>query len=90
MIIVNSLYTSKMFKEAFPYLGKACTPLVLYPTIEDNNTNTNNYTLDYINNYNHNFVSLNRYERKKERLDGTEGGVFMAYVPDYERVCGRL
>lgn len=67
MIIVNSLYTAKMFNEAFPYLGKACTPSVLYPTIEQSNTNSNsNITLNYVKNYDHIFVSLNRYERKKE------------------------
>jgi len=56
-----------MFNEAFPYLGKACTPSVLYPTIEESNSNNdNNITLNYTKNYDHIFVSLNRYERKKE------------------------
>lgn len=66
-IVVNSKFTGLNFKNAFPFLGKECVPSVLYPTIEvdDNNTVKNIIKPAYLDNYDHIYVSLNRYERKK-------------------------
>jgi alpha-1,3/alpha-1,6-mannosyltransferase len=64
---VNSLFTRSKFKEAFEILGKSCVPSVLYPTIDESNDEAriNKQFIAYGDKYSHIFVSLNRYERKK-------------------------
>ncbi len=64
---MNSLFTRSKFKEAFDVLGKSCVPSVLYPTIDESNDETiiNKQYIAYGDRYDHIFVSLNRYERKK-------------------------
>jgi alpha-1,3/alpha-1,6-mannosyltransferase len=66
-IVVNSKFTGLNFKNAFPFLGKECIPSVLYPTIEtdDNKIDQIIRKPGYLDNYDHIYVSLNRYERKK-------------------------
>ena len=64
---MNSLFTRSKFKEAFEVLGKSCVPSVLYPTIDESNdeAGVNRQYIAYGDKYDHIFVSLNRYERKK-------------------------
>ena len=71
IIVVNSKFTAEAFHASFPWISPYFQPKVLYPTIEeDNSTNTitnpqiENH-LAYTQGYDHVFVSLNRYERKK-------------------------
>ena len=68
LILVNSSYTASMFAEAFPSLGARCSPSVLYPTIEeddDNISSTGGNDISYTADHEHIYLSLNRYERKK-------------------------
>jgi alpha-1,3/alpha-1,6-mannosyltransferase len=67
-IVVNSLFTASIFAENFTYLGQACQPQVLYPTIELPEivaTATAQQAITYTEGYDYVFASLNRYERKK-------------------------
>jgi glycosyltransferase involved in cell wall biosynthesis len=67
-IVVNSKYTSEMFRHSFPTLGEIYKPEVLYPSVpcEDAvNCDSNDSSIDYIRNSDLVFVSLNRFERKK-------------------------
>lgn len=69
-IVVNSLFTAKVFADNFQQLGKLCKPQVLYPTIELPDVESPGRVrvpseVAYIDGYDYVFVSLNRYERKK-------------------------
>ena len=63
VIVVNSKFTSDQFREAFQYLGKYCTPEVLYPTVKDTPANPKDVSDDviaYTKGFDRIFVSLNR------------------------------
>lgn len=68
-ILVNSYFTLEIFQETFPNISKKYIPQVLYPVvreiaIEDLPLNPMEYT-PYCKGYDYIFLSLNRYERKK-------------------------
>lgn len=67
LILVNSEFTSNIFKQSFKFIG--FKPAVLYPSIQSLGQSTNNVevpqSLLYCKDFDNIFVSINRYERKK-------------------------
>lgn len=73
VIAVNSEFTAKTFRQSFAALGKIYKPSVLYPTItlpvakvfRNDVTGHTDQILPYTVGFQEIFVSLNRFERKK-------------------------
>ena len=74
-ILVNSQFTAKQFKKAFESLGSTYSPKVLYPTVKDMPPNPeliSEEVVSYTKGFGFIFVSLNRFERKKDLLLAVE------------------
>ncbi|CAE7542477.1 alg2, partial [Symbiodinium microadriaticum] len=66
VIVVNSKFTANTFHGAFSVLGQWCSPKVLYPTIAmPTEDGEGSGLVEYVQDFKFVFVSLNRYERKK-------------------------
>lgn len=66
LIVVNSDYTRSIFKQSFKLLNKfKVNPNILYPAIDFTKFDKTEAEPGRLQVYNEFFVSLNRYERKK-------------------------
>jgi hypothetical protein len=67
MILVNSKFTQRVYLSTFSRLAIREPPCVLYPVVHSLTVEKHSDELIlYANKYDHVFVSLNRYERKKK------------------------
>lgn len=91
VIAVNSEFTARTFQKSFETLGKIYTPHVLYPTITlpekvvDSSGNiTASASLSYISGFREIFVSLNRFERKKNIRLAVEAFHHLRQCPEHK------